>query len=57
MIIAGFPATTQFGGTDLVTTAPAPIVEFSPISIGPKTFAPQQTVTPFLNVGAPPHRQ
>ena len=30
-ILAGFPATTTFSGNDLVTTAPIPIKEFSPI--------------------------
>ena len=31
MIRAGLPTTIAFGGTDLVTTAPAPTIEFEPI--------------------------
>jgi len=31
MIVAGFPAYIEFGGTSLVTTDPAPIIEFFPI--------------------------
>ena len=31
MTLAGFPATIEFGGTSLVTTEPAAIIEFLPI--------------------------
>jgi len=32
-ILAGFPTTVTLAGTDRVTTAPAPIIAFSPIVI------------------------
>ena len=34
---AGIPTTVTSGGTSLTTTAPAPTLAFSPISIGPSS--------------------
>lgn len=39
MIFAGFPPTIAYGGTSLVTTAPAATIAPSPISIGPTNRA------------------
>ena len=45
IIIAGTPATTQFSGTFLTTTALAPTTEPVPITIPPIIFAPALIVT------------
>src|SRR5438105_14849858 len=47
---AGFPATTTFAGTVLVTTAPAATTELSPIVTPFKTtaFMPIQTLSPIF---------
>lgn len=50
---AGTPPTIVFGGTSLVTTAPAATIEFSPI-VTPEVmvqFAPIQTLFP-IRIGA-----
>ena len=39
MTRAGFPTATEFGGIERVTTAPAPMIEFSPM------LTPGQTTT------------
>ena len=48
--MAGFPATTAFGGTLLVTTAPAATTEFSPMTTAFKmvAFMPIQTLSPIF---------
>src|SRR5213076_772031 len=48
--IAGFPATTEFGSTLLVTTEPAATTEFSPIVTPFKitAFMPIQTLSPIF---------
>ena len=38
--LPGTPTTVEFGGTSDTTTLPAPIFEFFPIVIDPKTLAP-----------------
>jgi hypothetical protein len=40
MILPGIPATTLRGGTSLVMTLFAPIMEWWPMVIPPKIFAP-----------------
>ena len=45
MILAGTPATTQRDGTDLTTTALAPMTQWLPISMGPIIFAPAPMYT------------
>lgn len=44
---------TVLGGTSLVITAFTPIVELSPIVIGPTTFAPAEIRTLLPIVGFP----
>ena len=51
IITAGTPATIQWSGMSLVTTAFAPIITSLPIVTSPITFAPQQTVTLLPNIG------
>ena len=48
MILAGFPTTTEYGGTSFVTTALAPITEPSPILTPGRIVAlsPIQTFSP-----------
>ena len=50
MIRAGTPTTIPYGGTSLVTIAPAPIIAPSPIDIPSliTTFAPTQTSLPII---------
>src|SRR4030095_11755987 len=43
---AGLPATTAFGGTFLVTTAPAPTIAFSPITMLERMVAPEPIDAP-----------
>jgi hypothetical protein len=45
---AGTPATTVFGGTSLVTTAPAPTIAFSPIVTPHIIVAEEPIDAPFL---------
>ena len=47
--------TTELGGTDFVTTAFAPMIEFEPILIGTKTAAPApiETLPPIATVIIP----
>ena len=45
------PTITACGSTSLVTTAFAPILAYSPITIGPKTCAPEPMTTLFFKVG------
>ena len=51
MMRAGIPITVTFEGTFFVTTELAPIFEFLPIIIGPKTFAPAPIITLSLTLG------
>jgi len=50
MILAGTPPTITLDGISLVTTAPAPIMELSPIFTSFKivTLAPIQTFFPII---------
>src|SRR6267143_108735 len=47
-ILAGFPATTLFGGTSFVTTLPALTIAFSPIQVFERIVAPEPIDAPFL---------
>ena len=47
---AGFPITTEFGGTFFVTTAPAPTVAYSPIVNPGKIVALAPILAPFFTV-------
>ena len=49
--LAGTPATVTLGGTSLETTELAPILEWSPILIGPKIWAPDPIITLLPIVG------
>ena len=49
MTLAGFPPTRVFGGTSLVTTAPAATTEFSPTVTPPMIVAPAAIQT-FLSI-------
>lgn len=51
--LAGFPATVQFAGTDLLTSVPAPIMALSPIVISPNKIAPAKILTLSPMVGEP----
>src|SRR3989344_6763504 len=51
-ILAGFPATITLSGTSLVTTDPAPTMEFSPIVIPPSIVALAPMEAPFLTIVA-----
>ena len=55
MIFAGIPATVHPAGTDLVTTALAPITAPSPISMSPSNTQPQprRTSSPTLGTYSP----
>lgn len=53
MIFAGFPTTIILAGIDFVTTAPAPITVFSPISTFPRIIAYAPIFTPFKICGTP----
>jgi hypothetical protein len=44
-------STVAFGSTSLTTTAPAAILALCPTVMGPSTFAPEPTITPFSSVG------
>lgn len=46
--MAGFPATIVLSGTSLVTTLPAPTMEFSPTVTPGRIVAPMPTHTFFL---------
>ena len=53
MTTAGLPATMQFGGTSLLTTAPAETTEFSPTVTPGKIVALIPIQAPFLiTIGA-----
>src|SRR5947208_2071181 len=45
---AGLPATMLFGGTFLVTTLPAPTIEFSPTVTFARIVAPEPIEAPLL---------
>ncbi len=49
--VAGIPVAIESAGTSWVTTALAPIALSSPITTGPRTFAPAPTVTRLPSVG------
>ena len=51
LISAGIPTTVTLSGMSFNTTAFAPIFTLSPIFIGPKTFAPDPTITLFPKSG------
>lgn len=54
MTRAGFPPTSVFGGTSLVTTEPAATTEFSPTVTPPMMVAPAAIHTHFsITVGLP----
>jgi hypothetical protein len=46
--LAGFPAAIEDGGTSLVTTAPAPIIAFSPIITPASIVALEPIEAPFF---------
>jgi hypothetical protein len=48
---AGDPATTLFAGKDRFTTEFAPMMQSSPMSIGPTIFDPGKIVTPSPIIG------
>ena len=47
---AGLPATVMSGNTSLVTTLPAPIMAFSPMTIPPRMVDPDPIEAPFFTV-------
>ena len=51
IIFAGTPTAVELSGTSQTTTEFAPILEFAPIVIFPKTFAPLPITTFDLIVG------
>ncbi len=50
IILAGFPATVEYGSTSFTTTLPAPIIEWSPIKTSPimTEFAPISTLSQII---------
>ncbi len=49
MTLAGTPATKLFAGTSFVTTAPAPITEFSP-TVTPPSIVAAVAIQTFLSI-------
>src|SRR5207237_9385706 len=57
IILAGFPATTLYGGTSLTTTLPPPMTDHFPILRRGRTVAPTPKKTPSSTVMHPARRQ